>query len=115
MNLLKLVVDAKKVWAWCKAHWKWIALGTAGLVLYCMGRGKGKNLLIAAQAARDQYLKDKEAIESNAAKKTERNEKAVKAYHKKTEALKEKRDKETSKVDDMSSEDVLEDLGIKKL
>ena len=59
MSLLKLVVDAKKVWAWCKAHWKWIALGTAGLVLYCMGRGKGKNLLIAAQAARDQYLKDK--------------------------------------------------------
>ena len=88
MTLLKLAVDAKKVWAWCKAHWKWIALGTAGLVLYCMGRRQGKNLLIAAQAARDQYLKDKEAIESNAAKKTERNEKAVKAYHKTAEALK---------------------------
>ena len=115
MTLLKLAVDAKKVWAWCKAHWKWIALGTAGLVLYCMGRRQGKNLLIAAQAARDQYLKDKEAIESNAAKKTERNEKAVKAYHKTTEALKEERDKDASKIDDMTTEDVLDDLGIKKL
>ena len=115
MTLLKLAVDAKKVWAWCKAHWKWIALGTAGLVLYCMGRRQGKNLLIAAQAARDQYLKDKEAIESNAAKKTERNEKAVKAYHKTTEALKKERDKDASKIDDMTTEDVLDDLGIKKL
>lgn len=115
MTLLKLAIDAKKVWAWCKAHWKWLALGSAGIVLYCMGRGQGRNLLIAAEAARDQYLKDKEAIESNAAKKSKRNEKAVKAYHKATEDLKEERDEEVAEIDDMSSEDVLEDLGIKKL
>ena len=115
MTLLKLAIDAKKVWAWCKAHWKWLALGSAGIVLYCMGRGKGRNLLIAAEAARDQYLKDKEAIESNAAKKSKRNEKAVKAYHKATEDLKEERDEEVAEIADMTSEDVLDDLGIKKL
>ena len=89
---IKLVVDVQKIWAWCKAHWKWLALGTGGIVLFCMGRRSGRNLLIAAQAARDQYLKDKEAIEANAAKKEKRDEKAVKAYHKTTELLKEKRD-----------------------
>jgi hypothetical protein len=112
---IKLIIDIQKIWAWCKAHWKWLALGTAGLVLYCMGRRQGKNLLIAAEAARDQYLKDKEAIESNAAKKTKRNEKAVKAYHKTTELLKEERDEEVEEIGGMTTEDVLDDLGIEKI
>ncbi len=115
MTLIKLAVDAKKIWAWCRAHWKWLALGTAGIVLYCMGRRSAKNLLIAAEAARDQYLKDKEAIESNAAKKSKRNEKAVKAYHETTELLKEERDEEVEEIGDMTTEDVLDDLGIEKI
>ena len=112
---VKLVVDIQKIWAWCKAHWKWLALGTAGIVLYCMGRRSAKNLLIAAQAARDQYLKDKEAIESNAQKKSKRNQKAIDAYHKTTEMLKEKRDEEISEIDDKTTEDVLDELGIDKV
>ncbi len=115
MTIMKIIIDAKKVWAWCKAHWKWLALGTAGIVLYCLGRNSGKNLLIAAQAARDQYLQDKEAIEANAAKKAKRNKKAIEAYHKTAELLKEKRDEEVSEIEDKTTEDILDDLGIKKL
>ncbi len=115
MTLVKLTVDAKKVWAWCKAHWKWLVLGLAGIVLFCMGRRSGRNLLIAAEAARDQYQKDKEAIESNAAKKAKRNQKAVDAYHKTTELLKEERDEEVSDIDDMTTEDVLDELGVEKI
>ena len=112
---VKLVIDVQKIWAWCKAHWKWLALGTAGIVLYCMGRRSAKNLLIAAQAARDQYLKDKEAIEANAAKKTKRNQKAVDAYHKTVETLKEERDESVSDIEEKTTEDVLDDLGINKV
>ena len=114
MTLMKIVIDARKIWAWCKAHWKWLALGSAGIVLYCMGRNSAKNLLIAAQAARDQYLKDKEAIESNAQKKSKRNQKAVDAYHKTAEMLKEQRDEQISEIDDKTTEDVLDELGIDK-
>ena len=112
---IKLVVDVQKIWAWCKAHWKWLALGTAGIVLYCMGRRSAKNLLIAAEAARDQYRKDKEAIESNAAKKSKRNQKAVDTYHKTTELLKEERDEEAEEIGDMTTEDVMDELGVKKI
>jgi len=115
MTLIKLVIDVKKIWAWSKAHWKWLVLVIGGVTLYALGRKSAKNLLIAAEAARDQYKKDKEAIERNAAKKSKANEKAIEQYHKTAELLKEKRDEEISEIDDKTTEDVLEDLGIEKL
>tara|TARA_B100000287_G_scaffold244315_1_gene229752 strand:+ start:70 stop:408 length:339 start_codon:yes stop_codon:yes gene_type:complete len=112
---MKIVLDFQKAWAWSKAHWKWLVLVIGGIVLYALGRKSAKNLLIAAEAARDQYQKDKEAIEASAVQKSKANKKAVEQYHKTAELLKEKRDKEVSDIEDSTTEDILDDLGVKKL
>lgn len=112
---MKIVLDFQKAWAWSKAHWKWLVLVIGGITLYALGRKSAKNLLIAAEAARDQYKKDKEAIEANSARKSKANKKAVEEYHKTAELLKEKRDEEVSEIEDTTTEDLLDDLGIKKI
>ena len=112
---MKIVLDIQKIWAWSKAHWKWLVLVTAGVVLYALGRKSAKNLLIAAEAARDQYKKDKEAIEENSKAKAKAKKEAVEEYHETVETLKIKRDKAKQKIEDMDTEDVLDDLGIKKI
>ncbi len=112
---MKIVLDFQKAWAWTKAHWKWLVLVVGGILLYALGRKSAKNLLIAAEAARDQYKKDKEAIEANAERKSKANKKAVEKYHKTAEMLKEKRDEEVAEIEDTTTEDFLDDLGIKKI
>lgn len=112
---MKIVVDIQKIWAWSRAHWKWLVLVTAGIVLYALGRKSAKNLLIAAEAARDQYRKDKEAIEENSKAKSEAKKKAVEEYHETVETLKIERDSAKEKIDSMEAEEVLEDLEIKKV
>ena len=112
---MKIVLDIQKIWAWSKAHWKWLVLVTAGVVLYALGRKSAKNLLIAAEAARDQYKKDKEAIEENSKAKSEAKKKAVEEYHETVETLKIKREDAKQKIEDMDTEDVLDELGVKKI
>ena len=74
----------KKWWnissAWCRQHWRWLILFSVFVVVYFLGKNKGRVELIQAKLALKQYKQEKEAIEAAHNKETELREKARSKY-----------------------------------
>ena len=67
---------------WCRQHWRWLALGSVGLILYYMGRKSAKAQLIQAKLALKSYEQEKRAIEKAYEQEIEDVKKAQETYNK---------------------------------
>ena len=116
----------KKSAIWCRQHWRWLVLISAFVVVYYIGRGKSKALLIQAELARKQYKKEAEAIERAHQKEmkarqeatTERVRAADSLIRTKERQMEELRRSRDAELDDLSPEDIdkeLNNMGIDKI
>ena len=117
---------ALKSFAWCKQHWRWVVLTLAFLITYYLGRRKNQSLLIQAQLAKEQYKKEAEIIERAHQKELRLRDEAkkqqematsdlIRAKEREIEHLKERRVKETEKLNSSDKiDEELENMGIKK-
>ena len=108
------MIHLKKAWNWCKAHWKWLTLLLMFSVAYVLGRRGASNLLKAAAFERDQYKVENEKLRIQRELNKQNTKKANEKFNKTAEALKTERDRRINSIKDKTTEEVLEDLGIKK-
>ena len=69
------MVSWSKVKAWTKAHWNWLVLVGLFCLAYALGRKGARGLLVQAEAAKNQYKAESEAIEQAARDKNKRDQK----------------------------------------
>tara|TARA_B100001778_G_C18068765_1_gene397602 strand:- start:81 stop:482 length:402 start_codon:yes stop_codon:yes gene_type:complete len=119
--------------AWCRQHWRWIAIGSVALIMYYLGNKRMKNQLMQARLALQSYESEKEAIERAHEMEVEGIIKAQETYNKallqidqrysnKTEALGKEEAKRIRKMIKKAKsnpdeiDNILEnELGIKKI
>jgi uncharacterized membrane protein YhiD involved in acid resistance len=65
---------------WCRQHWRWLVLSIAFIVVYMLGKRGNKSLKVQAQLAREQYLREKEAIQEAHNHEIKMREEAEKRY-----------------------------------
>ena len=68
--------------AWCRQHWRWIAIGSVALIMYYLGNKRMKNQLMQARLALQSYESEKEAIERAHEMEVEGIIKAQETYNK---------------------------------
>jgi uncharacterized protein (DUF3084 family) len=110
-----MVVSWSKVKAWTKAHWNWMVLVGLFCLAYALGRKGARGLLVQAEAAKNQYKAESEAIEQAARDKNKRDQK----IDNRTEEIKRKIElKKQQDLDDLKrdidADKVFRDLGIDK-
>jgi uncharacterized protein (DUF3084 family) len=110
-----MVVSWSKVKAWTKAHWNWLVLVGLFCLAYALGRKGARGLLVQAEAAKNQYKAESEAIEQAARDKNKRDQK----IDNRTEEIKRKIElKKQQDLDDLKrdidADKVFRDLGIDK-
>ena len=119
--------------AWCRQHWRWIAIGSVALIMYYLGNKRMKNQLMQARLALRSYESEKAAIERAHEKEVEGIIKAQETYNKalleidqrfsnKTESLEKEQEKRIRKMIKKAKsnpdeiDNILEnELGIKKI
>ena len=110
------MIILKKIFAWIKAHWNWLALLALAALAYFLGKKDSANLLAHASIARDQYKKDAEAIEKAARSKNNRDNKIDNRKEEIKKALIEERERKLRLVNqkEIDADEVFENMGIKK-
>ena len=63
MTWLAILKYLKIAAVFCRQHWRWLALLTIFIVAYLLGRRTAGNIRLQANLAKDQYKREKEAIE----------------------------------------------------
>ena len=78
MLLIKKWWDIASVW--CRQHWRWLILFFVFVVVYFLGKNKGRVELIQAKLSLKQYQQEKDAIINAYETEKELREKAKKKY-----------------------------------
>ena len=123
-----IMMTIKKIYAWCKHHWRWLLLVLIAFTAYLLGRKNSRGLFEQAKLAKDQYKKEAEMIEKSYKEKDKKIKKAekenqeenFKAEKKKSISIqaldKEKREEIEKHLDDPEKLDkALKELGIKEV
>ena len=95
----KLIWKNLKIAAvWCRQHWRWVVLGIAFLIAYLAGKRGQKSLKVQAELAREQYLKEKEAIQKAHDHEVQKREEAQKRYSAAVSLIEKKHEEDNQKV-----------------
>jgi len=54
----------KKTKAWCLAHWRWLVFSVASIIAVIVGYSKSREFKQSAHAAKENFEKEREIIES---------------------------------------------------
>jgi DNA anti-recombination protein RmuC len=84
-------------------------------VAYVFGRKGAINLWKTAQLEKDQYKIENETLRKQQEIRKEDTKKAKEKFNKTAEALREERDRRLESIEDDTTEEVLKNLGIKKI
>ena len=104
-----------KMKAWIKAHWNWLVLVGLFCLAYALGKKGARGLLAQAEAAKEQYKAESEAIERAARDKNKRDEKIDKKVEEIKKRIEEKKRQDLEDLKrDIDADKVLQDLGIDK-
>jgi len=64
----------------CRQHWRWLVLLTIFAIAYTLGRRSASSIKLQANLAKEQYKKEKEAIERAHELEIKKREEAAKRY-----------------------------------
>ena len=81
MTWLAALKYLKIAGVFCRQHWRWLVLLTIFVIAYTLGRRSAGSIKLQANLAKEQYKKEKEAIERAHELEIKKREEANKTFH----------------------------------
>ena len=90
MSWLTLVLYSKKIWVWCKHHWKILALALWTLVVFLIARKNVRAYKKVLGTTIENYKKEVEVLENSHKEEVRKRDEAVKKHNDDIKKLEEK-------------------------
>ena len=90
MSWLTLVLYSKKIWVWCKHHWKILALALWTLVVFLIARKNVRAYKKVLDTTIENYKKEVEVLENSHKEEVRKRDEAVKKHNDDIKKLEEK-------------------------
>ena len=81
MTWLTIILYSKKVWTWCKHHWKILAIALWTLVVFIVARGNVKAYKKVLDSTIENYKKEVEVLENSHKEEVEKRDQAIKKHN----------------------------------
>ena len=90
MSWLTLVLYSKKIWVWCKHHWKILALALWTLIVFLVARKNVRAYKKVLDATIENYKKEVEVLENSHKEEIRKRDEAIKKHNEDIKRLEEK-------------------------
>jgi flagellar biosynthesis/type III secretory pathway M-ring protein FliF/YscJ len=90
MTWLTLVLYSKKIWVWCKHHWKILALALWTLVVFLIARKNVRAYKKVLDTTIENYKKEVEVLENSHKEEIRKRDEAIKRHNDDIKKLEEK-------------------------
>ena len=90
MTWLTLVLYSKKIWVWCKHHWKILALALWTLVVFLIARKNVRAYKKVLDTTIESYKKEVEVLENSHKEEIRKRDEAIKKHNDDIKKLEEK-------------------------
>ena len=108
MTWLSVVKYTKLAGAWCKNHWRWLLAFSVLVFVYSLGRKGAAKVKLQADQAREDWKKDKEAIEKAHELEVRKREEAAKRYSNAVKKIEEQHERDKLNITTAKKEQVKE-------
>jgi uncharacterized membrane protein YhiD involved in acid resistance len=81
MSWLTLVLYSKKIWVWCKHHWKILALALWTLVVFLIARKNVRAYKKVLDTTIENYKKEVEVLENSHKEEVRKRDEAIKKHN----------------------------------
>ena len=81
MTWLTFVLHSKKVWVWCKHHWKILALALWTLIVFAIARKNVKAYKKVLDTTIENYKKEVEVLENTHKEESRKRDEAIKKHN----------------------------------
>ncbi len=81
MTWLTLVLYSKKIWVWCKHHWKILALALWTLVVFLIARKNVRAYKKVLDTTIENYKKEVEVLENSHKEEIRKRDEAIKKHN----------------------------------
>ncbi len=81
MTWLTIVLYSKKIWVWCKHHWKILALALWTLVVFLIARKNVKAYKKVLDTTIENYKKEVEVLENSHKEEIRKRDEAIKKHN----------------------------------
>ena len=81
MSWLTLVLYSKKIWVWCKHHWKILALALWTLVVFLIARKNVRAYKKVLDTTIENYKKEVEVLENSHKEEIRKRDEAIKRHN----------------------------------
>ena len=90
MTWLTFVLYSKKIWVWCKHHWKILALALWTLIVFLVARKNVRAYKKVLDATIENYKKEVEVLENSHKEEIRKRDEAIKKHNEDIKRLEEK-------------------------
>jgi flagellar biosynthesis/type III secretory pathway M-ring protein FliF/YscJ len=90
MTWLTFVLYSKKIWVWCKHHWKILALALWTLIVFLVARKNVRAYKKVLDATIENYKKEVEVLENSHNEEIRKRDEAIKKHNEDIKRLEEK-------------------------
>ena len=90
MSWLTLVLYSKKIWVWCKHHWKILALALWTLVVFLIARKNVRAYKKVLDTTIENYKKEVEVLENSHKEEIRKRDEAIRKHNDDIKKLEEK-------------------------
>jgi flagellar biosynthesis/type III secretory pathway M-ring protein FliF/YscJ len=101
MTWLTFILYSKKIWVWCKHHWKILALALWTLIIFLVARKNVRAYKKVLNSTIESYKKEVEVLENSHKEEIEKRNQAISKYN---EDLKKLEDNYSGKKENLSVE-----------
>ena len=81
MTWLTVVLYSKKIWTWCKHHWKILAIALWTLIIFIVARGNVKAYKKVLDSTIENYKKEVEVLENSHKEEIEKRDQAIRKHN----------------------------------
>ena len=106
MTWLIILKNLKLFAAFCRQHWRWLVAIIAFLVVYSLGKKSANSAKLQADLAKEQWKKEKEAIEKAHDLEIKKREEAERNYSEAVRKIEEKYEKDKLNISRAQKEDI---------
>ena len=90
MSWLTLVLYSKKIWVWCKHHWKILALALWTLIVFLIARKNVRAYKKVLDTTIENYKKEVEVLENSHKEEVRKRDQAIEKHNQDIRKLEEK-------------------------
>lgn len=90
MTWLTFILHSKKIWLWCKHHWKILAIALWTLVVFVVARKNVRAYKKVLDTTLENYKKEVEILENSHKEELEKRDQAIKRHNEDIKKLEDK-------------------------